>query len=153
MKGNILTRKFRKCTDEVKVKLFRAHCMSMFGCVIWSSFGKSVYNDVRIAYNNTFRWLFGLQRMNHVSPSFLSYGIPTFDVIVRKLTYSFMDRVYNSSNCILNVIVNSSFFHLNSRCYSRWMKILQHHIFRKIFCLFIHVALCIFFLALFFNVF
>ena len=31
-RGNILIKTFRHCTEEVKLKLFRAYCSSSYGC-------------------------------------------------------------------------------------------------------------------------
>jgi hypothetical protein len=37
-KGNILISKFRKCSNEIKVQLFKSLCSNVYCSHLWSSF-------------------------------------------------------------------------------------------------------------------
>ena len=56
-RGNTLVRKFGKCTDDVKLELFRSYCSNFYCCQLWSNYTTAMYNNIRVAYNNTFRFL------------------------------------------------------------------------------------------------
>ena len=123
-KGNMILRKFRKCTDNVKCVLFKAHCMNFYCCQLWSSFRKSLYSRIKVAYNNVFRQLFKIDRNEHISAQYVSKGINAFDVVVRKAAYNLKSRLCNSNNTILQAIINSGFHVLGSAIYNQWKKVL-----------------------------
>ena len=119
-KGNLLLRKFRKCSDSVKTKLFNAYCTNLYCCHLWSNYSSRMYRDVKVAYNNTFRHLFKLPRREHVSVHYVNLNVKSFDEIVRKLIYNFKARVEGSQNYILKAIVSSVFFTYTSKIHLKW---------------------------------
>ena len=36
-RGNILIKKFRHCSEQVKLKLFSSYCSSFYGCTLWGN--------------------------------------------------------------------------------------------------------------------
>jgi hypothetical protein len=54
-KGNMLVRKFGKCTQEVKCQLFRSYCYNMYCAHLWNYYSESRLRSVKVAYNNIFR--------------------------------------------------------------------------------------------------
>ena len=123
-KSNMLIRKFKKCSDNVKSVLFKTHCVNFYCCQLWSSFTKEVYKMVKVAYNNSFRHMFQLCRQEHVSPQFVSRNICTFDAAIRKAAFSLKSRVNNSHNKILSSIIESRFYILGSSLNAHWRKLL-----------------------------
>ena len=54
-RGNVLISKFRKCDNEVKVKLFKAFCNSFYGCNLWVRYHKYAMRKLFHAYERIFR--------------------------------------------------------------------------------------------------
>ena len=121
-KGNMMLRKFNRCSDKVKVTLFKAHCMNLYCCPLWICFNNRMYQKVKVAYNNIFRHMFGIRRREHVSCHYVSANILPFNVIIRKSIFNLKSRIENNSNLILSSIVNSKFFMLSSSMNCRWKK-------------------------------
>ena len=61
-----------------------------------------------IAYNNGLRRMLNLPKYNSTSEMFVNLNIPSFDELLRKLVYSFRNRIQVSGNSLVNGIVKSS---------------------------------------------
>lgn len=123
-KGNVLVRKFSKCKEDIKVTLFKSYCYSLYCCHLWTHYTCRKINMVRVAYNDAFRFLFGVDRRSHVSPHYLKYTIDCFDVLRRKSMVNFRRRLYNSKNSIILKLIYSPFFLNVSKLYNTWSKII-----------------------------
>jgi hypothetical protein len=121
-KGNVLYRKFHKCDDPVKILLFRMYCSNLYCCQIWCNYSESKINAVKVAYNNVFRKLLGIKKPCSMSELYVRNNIDSFPVLLRKATVNFRSRLYNSSNVLINTVLHSLFFHINSKMYSTWAK-------------------------------
>ena len=118
-RGNILIKKFRHCSDDVKVKLFKSYCSSFYGCTLWANFKQSTMSKLIVAYKQIFRCFFHCKRLA-TTAQMLNFTIDSYDVILRKLLFSLKERVFNSSNLIVNVITSSLFFHSTS-LFKQWL--------------------------------
>ena len=114
-KGNQLLRKFRKCTLDVKKRLFKAYCSNLYCCQLWCNYSTSCYKEVKVAYNNIFRNFLNINRRSHVSELFVLAGIDTFDVLIRKSVGSFKIRAENSKIflCHVSLVYNFLVFKAN----------------------------------------
>ena len=83
-RGNILLRKFRKCCADVKLQLFRSYCMNLYCSALWSKYKKESLHKLKVAYNNTFRLLFGIRGTVSISASFVALGLNTLKASIRK---------------------------------------------------------------------
>ena len=81
-KGNILIRKFGKCSDEVKVSLFQSYCNNMYCCALWNKYNVSSYKSLNVAHNNVFRHLLQVSGPCSISQLFVNYGIDHFSVLL-----------------------------------------------------------------------
>lgn len=123
-RGNMIHRKFKDCTDDVKKNLFITYCSSLYCSSVWSSYSETTtLKSLHVAHNDIFRFLFKLPRRCSVSYNFVIRDIPNFPVIRRKLVYSLYKRVLSSSNILIRTLVDSNFF-LTSRIFKEWMKII-----------------------------
>ena len=123
-RGNMLTHKFRNCTDSVKIRLFKSYCNSIYGGVLWTKYKKPTLKKAKVAYNDMFRSLFNIRRGESISSIFVLNRIDSFDVIMRKAIYSFKQRLFNMSNCIIDTIINSNFFQDISGTLKHWNELL-----------------------------
>ena len=105
--ANRLRSCFSKCSAPVKNLLFRSYCMSMYGCQLWSSFLCSSIKRIRVAYNNSFRILHGIPRYISAREKQVCNDITTFDALIRKSVYSFINRCLCSTNSLTKSLMAS----------------------------------------------
>ena len=108
-RGNILIKKFRHCSDDVKIKLFKSYCSSFYGSNLWCSFYDYNRQKLVVAYKQIFRSFFNCKREG-TTFQMLNYSIQPFDVLERKCLHGFMERILNCDNVIVACVVNATFF-------------------------------------------
>lgn len=116
---NMLARRFARCTNEVKVTLFKAYCQSFYTCSLWATFTQRAYNALRVQYNNAFRILFGLPRFCSASAMFAQARTNDFYGIIRSRSASLLSRVRGSPNTILRALADRE----DSLMMQRWMRL------------------------------
>ena len=118
--------------DENKkcIILHIAYCSSMYACQcqLWNNFLSSSLKRIRVAYNNSFRFLHGLARYVSAREQQMLNNITTFDAILRKMSCSFVYRCYKSNNKLIfslmtsECFINSSYYkHHNALVYSQYI--------------------------------
>lgn len=112
---NMLARRFARCTEQVKVTLFRAFCQTFYTCSLWTKYTQRTYNALRVQYNNAFRVLMGLPRYCSASGMFAEARVDGFHAIIRKRSACLMARVRGSPSAIL------------AACADRWDCIVVAH--------------------------
>ena len=122
-RGNMLLRKFGKCSQDVKVRLFKTFCSNIYCGHLWQHFNKSTFSKLNVAYNNVFRLLFKFPRGESISNMYVSVGIDHFTVIVRNMINGFNSRLHCSENSLLQTVVNSLFFIYDSKLAEKWVTI------------------------------
>ena len=123
-RGNVLISKFRMCSDEVKVQLFRSFCSNLYCSSLWTCYTKELYNRMRVAYNNIFRVLLRLDRRGSISMSFVLYNIDSFSVLIRKNIFSLRKRIQSSFNTVINACMSHNFFNHTSKINKKWCLLL-----------------------------
>lgn len=124
--GNMLTRKFHMCSNNVKIKLFRTFCSPMYTSQLWWNYKKMSINKLYVAYNNAFRMLLKLQRDCSSSGMFVNNNVNTCPAVIRNLVYRFMNRIEVSGNYIVKSVLTSD-MRWQSRIRLHWMKLLYVH--------------------------
>ena len=105
---NILSRKFAKCSPDVKCTLFKSFCSNMYCSIMWYNITVTAMRKLRIVYNNSLRKLLGIPKYNSASEMFVQLNIKSFGELLRKYVFSFIDRFTLSDNSILVSICDSS---------------------------------------------
>lgn len=106
VRGNMLARRFAKCSRDVKLTLFKSFCQTFYTCGLWVSFTLKAYNALRVQYNNLFRMLLRLPRYCSASAMFASAHTDDFYAIMRNRAASLAGRTRDSGNSILRVIAD-----------------------------------------------
>jgi len=106
----MLIRQFTQCSDEVKVKLYRSYCCSIYCCPLIYVYHKCVLKRLPIACNKVFKCLMGVPSDYSASALFVSMNVSNFAILRRKLVYSFSKRVRTSLNSLIITIFNSLYF-------------------------------------------
>ena len=118
----MIIKRFSECCEEIKSQLFKSYCSNFYCSQLWSEqhFHVSSINRIRVAFKRIFKSLFKLKRES-ITAKMVQLNCDTFDVICRKLVYSFRVRLENSSNVLVKTIVESMFFQ-GSSLNSYWTK-------------------------------
>ena len=118
-KGNILVRKFYKCSMEVKARLFKAYCCSFYCDQLWCNFNSQTYRKLQTSYNTIVRYLFNLDRRDSISQKCLYLGIDCLKVLLRRDVFSFRERVLKCQNKLVQCITMSTYFS-SCRLMDKW---------------------------------
>ena len=105
---NILSRKFAKCSPDVKCTLFKSFSSNMYCLTMWYNGTVTAMRKLRIAYNNSHRRLLGIPKYNSASEMFVQLNIKSFGELLRKYVFCFINRLTVSDNSILVSICDSS---------------------------------------------
>ena len=124
--GNALLRNFFMCTESVKITLFRSFCTSLYTCELWCQYRSESLRKLCVAYNNVFRFLCREPRNCSASHMFVSRGLPTCNMLIRKSIYAFMTSTKRSCNSILQNIVGSDHIY-TSPLRQHWRRMLYVH--------------------------
>ena len=92
------------CSTEVKDYLFKTHFSNAYGCQLWTTYNL-VMTRISVPYNDVYRWLFKIRRGVRISAIFVSKGIESFNVLRRKLIYSFIQLIHISENPLIQAIL------------------------------------------------
>ena len=133
------------CSDHVKCTLFRSFCTSLYTCQLWSNYTSESIRKLYVSYNNVFRLLCNEPMYCSASYMFVTRGLPTCKMLIRKKVYSFMMCIAKSSNTILQSILNSDALY-TSQMYQHWRSALYiyHFWFKRVLLLWMY---CIMFLS------
>jgi hypothetical protein len=104
-KANVLIRRFNKCSRDVKLCLFRAHCTQFYGAALWERFNITVRQRFEAAYVKCVKMFFGFTRRDSVTAMFCELGLPSFNTIV----YNAHFRLNNCVGLHVNVLVRHVF--------------------------------------------
>ncbi|XP_039753360.1 uncharacterized protein LOC120628805 [Pararge aegeria] len=106
VRANMLARRFARCTNAIKITLFKSYCMTFYTCSLWAKYSQKSYNALRIQYNNAFRVLLKLPRFCSASGMFADAQVDCFFATMRKRCGALVHRLRGSSNSILKMIAS-----------------------------------------------
>jgi len=96
-----------RCSNAVKNVLFRYFCTPMYASQLWCNFKKSCMQRLRVAYKFGCRALYNLPWRGSVSSHQVQCNIPTFEALLRKYKYLFLERCRKSNNLWLRDLMQS----------------------------------------------
>ena len=106
-RGNMLVRKFKSCSIDVKCTLFRAFCYNVYGMSLWSNVKVSTLNRLRVNYNNVLRRLANIPPWSSASEIFVALRMKGFYELRRSCCYSLRSRILATNNSVVQRITNS----------------------------------------------
>ena len=119
-KGNLLSRKFKDCSDKVKSKLFQTFCYNIYCGHLWTSYKPQTLKSVNVAFNDVYRCLFKIRR--GMSTIYVKNNLDSFKVLLRKGAVGFRKRLMMSENSIIKTIIGSVYFYNHSSFTVTWAK-------------------------------
>ena len=75
---NILSRKFSKCSPDVKCMLFKSFCSNMYCSTMWYNCTVTARRKLRISYKNSLRQLLNIPKHNSASKMFVNLNFKSF---------------------------------------------------------------------------
>ena len=123
-RGNILIDRFKHCSPEVKVQLFKSYCSSLYCSQLWCNYSKASYNSLRVAYNKVYRFLMKADTYCSISNHMVTNNVDSMRCLQRKYIASFIKRVEMSSNLLVKTITGSYFYCFNSILVKKWHTLL-----------------------------
>ena len=105
-RSNRIVRLFHSCNSDVLLELGRSFCGSFYCSYLWTSYKKSSFSKIRVAYNNFYRKLLHVSGRSSASAMFVENNIPNFECLIRRDIYSFTTRLKTSSNTLISAIEN-----------------------------------------------
>ena len=82
------------------------------GCM-WSDYKKTTYSKLRVAFNNVYRRVLGLPYRSSASIMYTTHNINNMEALLRRSIYRFIGRLMDSSNMIINTLMNSWYIRFN----------------------------------------
>ena len=104
--ANQLKSAFSQCFFDVKNLLFKSYGTNFYGSHLWSKYLKSSFHSIRVAYNDCYRMLHNLPRYTSAHELQVINHTPTFEALLRKTLYNFINRCLNSSNFLIINMMN-----------------------------------------------
>ena len=98
----------------------------LYTCELWCQYRSESLRKLCVAYNNVFRFLCREPRNCSASHMFVSRGLPTCNMLIRKSIYAFMTSTKRSCNSILQNIVGSDHIY-TSPLRQHWRRMLYVH--------------------------
>ena len=105
---------FSHCPIDVKLLLIKCCCTSFYYGYMWSDYKKTMYSKLRVGFNNVFRRVLGLSCRSSASTIYTTHNIINMNPITNgstaqeiNLHYNFIERFMDSSNMIINTLMNS----------------------------------------------
>ena len=123
VRANMIARRYARCTNEVKITLFRAFCTSFYTGSLWAVYTQKAYSALRVQYNNALRTMLRLPRHCSASRMFAEARIDCFYATLRKRCASTLNRVRASRNSVLCMIASRLDCLYMSRCINTHMSI------------------------------
>lgn len=101
---NYLMRKFSKCSSSVKVCLFKAYCLNVYGMPIWNCYNATVFKKLEAAYIKCIKLFFKFHRRDNVATILIKLGIPTLSTLVHNAKFRHVTAVQSSANELVNYV-------------------------------------------------
>jgi hypothetical protein len=89
IRANILNRRFRKCSKYVKIRLYRAFCLCLYGSALWNTCSCNVKGSFKSCFNQCMKLVFGYRKFDSVTAMLLDVGLPSYCTILHNFRVSF----------------------------------------------------------------
>lgn len=102
IRGNMLIRKFRQCSIDVKIKLYKTYCSNVYCCPVWCDYKRRIIQKLHVSWNKILKVIMNVPYDHSASMLFLVCGLNNFYITRRKLVFNFRKRVRESKNVLVN---------------------------------------------------
>ena len=100
-RSNRIVTLFHSCSSDDLLELGGSFCGSFYCSHLWTSYRKSSFSKIRLAYNNFYRKLLHVSGRSSASAMFVENNIPNFECLIRRDIYSFTTRLRHLATRLL----------------------------------------------------
>jgi len=101
---NILTRRFSRCSLQVKLRLFRSYCICFYDIALWKNVKVCVLNKLKSAYVKCLKLFFNFPKYHSVTDMLLKLGLPSFNTVLHNASWSFLRCLSVCSNRLVRLV-------------------------------------------------
>ena len=94
--------------------LFRAYCCTLYASLLWCCYTYDSYRLLRVSYSDSYRSIHHIPRYCSVRQYQVEANVDTFDTLVRKLFFRFMNRCHRSTNVFVHSLLHSRRFRFSN---------------------------------------
>jgi len=76
---NMLIQRSRNRSQHVKIAIFRAYCICLYGVALWTHFSSCTVMKFKCCYNKCIKKLFEYRKYYSVTEMLLAFGLPSVD--------------------------------------------------------------------------
>jgi len=113
---NMLIRKFHKCSTEVKIRLFRAYCICLYGSALWTHFAAESLNKFRRCYHKCIKMIFGYSKYHSVTAVLFDLKLSSFNTIMHNFRHVYSAHWWSSGNMLIINLRNIGIVPMCSWC-------------------------------------
>jgi len=104
MRTNMLTQRFRRCSPQVKIVIFRAFCICLYGVSLWSRYNNCTMLKFKYCYHKCMKKFFGYSKYHSVTEMLLQLRLPSFDTVIHNNRCSFFAMWNNHDNGVVKLM-------------------------------------------------
>jgi len=101
VRTDMILSRFRCCSINVKLTLFKTYCLSLYDTALWKNFSATVYRKLKSAFNKCIKKMFGYTRRDSMTSVFFDLSLPTLDTVVHNSRILFANQSLRSCNKIV----------------------------------------------------
>jgi hypothetical protein len=101
VRANTVCRRFGRCSLRVKVKLYTAYCLCLYGAALWKNCLVSTKNSFKYCYNRCMKMFFNFKKYDSVTGMLLTLGLPSVTTILHNLYVSFAQSWKSCNNLLV----------------------------------------------------
>jgi hypothetical protein len=101
---NILSSRFKQCSRVVKIRLFRAYCMCLFGPALWTIFTSRTLQLFVSCFNKCVKRFFGYAKYDSVTDMFANLGIANAQSRLLSLNFIFANQLWCCHNPLVSLL-------------------------------------------------
>lgn len=98
---NVLIRRFAFCSTSVKVRLFRAFVLCMYGVALWKHYLSANFKALKSCYFKCAKMFFNYKLYDSNTALLLQVGIPSFDTLLFNYRATLMRMCSNTPNVLV----------------------------------------------------
>ena len=105
LRSNLLCRRFRRCSLDVKLLLFRAFCICFYDTALWANFSTSTLSKFRSCYHKCLKYFFGYPKYSSVTTMLCELGLPSFNTLIHNYKCRFANTLSRCENLLVNCVI------------------------------------------------
>jgi hypothetical protein len=102
---NILKSRYARCSFAVKIRLFRAYCICLYGTALWTKYCASSMTLLTSCYNKCLKHFFGYAKYHSVTAMLLELGLPCLSTLIHNARHNLRQRLLNCDNALVNEVL------------------------------------------------